>query len=104
MQNALLRHFLKMRAENLRVITKTVRLVIAGVCCSYFAICRSTRSWKSSDKKWILSDYCCKLEQEFVKFLQTILKINSKWFERGIKGLCLLKCTLGMSQFSPTLC
>ena len=96
--------FLKMREEDLRVITNTVHFVSAGVCCSYFTICRSSRSWKSSDKKWLLSDYCCKLRQEFIQFLWTILKINSKWFERGTIGLCLLKCTLVMSQFSLTLC
>lgn len=94
--------FLKMGEEDLRVITNTVRLVSAGVCCSYFTICRSSRSWKSSDKKWLLSDYCCKLRQEFIQFLWTILKINSKWFERGTIGLCSLKCTLVMSQFSLT--
>ena len=96
--------FLKMGEEDLRVITNTVRLVSAGVCCSYFTICRSSRSWKSSDKKWLLSDYCCKLRQEFIQFLWTILKINSKWFERRTIGLCSLKCTLVMSQFSLILC
>ena len=35
--------------------------VSLGICCSYFTICRSQRSWKSSDKKWILADYSGKL-------------------------------------------